>query len=62
MLKTHCDKCDKVIDGEPKANVLEIDYKGDLLKEFVYCKDCTVNLDLKKISADVKTLVIYTDF
>lgn len=62
MIKLHCDKCDKVIDGEPQAKILELDDKGLALKALVYCKECTVNLDLKTISADVKTLIINTDF
>lgn len=62
MFKLHCDKCDKIIDDKPLAKIIEIDEKGLLLKSLVYCKECVVNLDLKTISADVKTLIIHTDF
>ena len=62
MFKLHCDKCDKIIDGKPQATIIESDDKGILVKELVYCKECTINFDLKTISTEVKMLVIKTDF
>lgn len=66
MIRTHCDKCDKVIDDSPRAvfkGYSENDITGKgLILDMVLCQDCTAKFDLGKLSQDIKRLVIVTKF
>ena len=64
MLKTHCDKCDKVVDYSPRAIFKGYsDYTGNaVIFDKVFCQDCTATFNLGKLSQDIKRLVIVTKF